>query len=552
MASSPTPKDTVSTGVTPDTADKAPSVQKDLRFWLIIVALAATSLLVALEVTIVSTGTATIVAQLGGQSSYVWIPAAYLLALTSLQPLFGQLAEVFGRRWPFILSICIFMLGSGVCGGANSMAMLIAGRIIQGIGGAGANVLAELIVCDLVPLRERGSIMAIVFGASALGPAVGPVIGGAIVQQSTWRWIFYINLPLGAVGLGLAVLFLRMRNDNKTGFVRSLARIDWTGNAIFVAACTSTLIATTWGGTVYPWTSARVLVPLIVGLVGITGFIAFEGFPKLAPNPIMPHCLFGNHTTIIVFFNTFLQGTIVIAVLYFLPVYFQAVLLSSPGRSGVQLLPMVMLQIVGAIVGGGLLEKLGHYHALHAVSFGGSILGIGLLTMLNPFSSAAEWAVFQVILAIALGLGIPIMLPVAQARLKDSDAASSTALWGFLRAFGMVWGSVIPAAAFNNRFVELAPSRITDPAVRAAFAGQGQALEHAVATAIKALPEPSRSEVISVFSDSLKRTWYVLMAFPALAFVLVFFMEKVELRKELDTAYGMEKRPEEKSESTGV
>lgn len=354
------------------------------------------------------------------------------------------------------------------------------------------------------------------------------------------------------MGLGLAVLFLRMRNDNKTGFVRSLARIDWTGNAIFVAACTSTLIATTWGGTVYPWTSARVLVPLIVGLVGIIGFIVFEGFPKLAPNPIMPHCLFGNRTTIIVFFNTFLQGTIVIAVLYFLPVYFQAVLLSSPGRSGVQLLPMVMLQIVGAIVGGGLLEKLGHYHALHAVSFGGSILGIGLLTMLNPFSSAAEWAVFQVILAIALGLGIPIMLPVAQARLKDSDAASSTALWGFLRAFGMVWGSVIPAAAFNNRFVELAPSRITDPAVRAAFAGQGQALEHAAATAIKALPEPSRSEVISVFSDSLKRTWYVLMAFPALAFVLVFFMEKVELRKELDTAYGMEKRPEEKSESTGV
>ena len=171
--------------------------------------------------------------------------------------------------------------------------------------------------------------------------------------------------------------------------------------------------------------------------------------------------------------------------------------------------------------------------------------------MLGPSSSTAEWAVYQVILALALGLGIPIMLPVAQARLADSDAASSTAAWAFLRAFGMVWGSVIPAAVFNNRFVELAPSRISDPTLRATFAS-GKALEHAVATAIRGLPEPARSEVIGVFSDSLQRTWYVLLAFPALAFILVFFMEKVELRKELDTAYGIEKGAAEKSSSTEV
>ena len=351
MSSSPPPAP-ASTGDTPTSGlpDEALAVEKNLRFWLVVAALAVTSLLVALEVTIVSTGTATMVAQLGGQSSYVWIPAAYLLAMTSLQPLFGQLANVFGRRWPFVLSICIFMLGSGICGGASNMAVLIAGRTVQGVGGAGVNVLAELIVCDMVPLRERGSIMAIVFGASALGPAVGPVIGGAIVERSTWRWIFYINLPLGAVGLGLALLFLRVRNDNKMGLAASLARIDWVGNAIFVAACTSTLIATTWAGTVYPWASGRVLAPLVVGLAGLVGFVVFEGSPRLAPNPMMPHRLFGNRTTLIVFFNTFLQGIVIIAVLamvtvvlYFLPVYFQAVLLSSPGRAGVQLLPIVAL-----------------------------------------------------------------------------------------------------------------------------------------------------------------------------------------------------------------
>lgn len=200
MGNPPAPNDVASPDDTPGTAPQAPvagattarsgsnngpsPVQKGLRFWLLVAVLAVASLLVALEVTIVSTGTATIVTELGGRSSYVWIPAAYLIALTSLQPFFGQGANIFGRRYPFIATICTFVLGSGICGGANNMPMLIAGRVVQGIGGAGVNALGELIFCDLVPLSERGSIVAIVFGASALGPAVGPVIGGALVERA--------------------------------------------------------------------------------------------------------------------------------------------------------------------------------------------------------------------------------------------------------------------------------------------------------------------------------------------------------------------------------
>lgn len=338
----------------------------------------------------------------------------------------------------------------------------------------------------------------------------------------------------------MTVMFLRLRNDNKTNIATSLARIDWTGNLIFIGACASTLIATTWGGSVYPWSSYHVLVPLIIGPLGLIGFVVFESFPRLAPNPIVPLHLFTNRTSIVVFINTFLQGIVIIAVLYFLPVYFQAVLLSNPERSGVQLLPMALLQIFFAIIGGVSLQKLGKYHALHGISFSGTVLGVGLLSTLGPSSSTALWVVYEIITASFMGLGIPIMLPVAQARLKDSDAATSTALWGFLRTFGMVWGSVIPAAAFNNRFVDLASTRIEDAGVRATFAVQGQALQHAAAKEIAALAEPSRTQVIGVFSDSLKRAWLVLLAFPALAFLLVFLMEKVELRTELDTAYGVD------------
>lgn len=350
----------------------------------------------------------------------------------------------------------------------------------------------------------------------------------------------------------MTLLFLRLRNENKTDVATSLARIDWAGNFIFVSACSSTLIATTWGGSVYPWSSYHVLVPLIIGLLGLVGFVVFERFPRLAPNPITPLHLLSNRTSLVVFVNTFLQGIVIISVLYFLPVYFQAVLLSNPERSGVQLLPMAVLQIFFAIIGGALLQKLGKYHALHGISFGGTVLGVGLLSTLTPSSPTALWAVYEVITASFLGLGIPIMLPVAQARLQDSDAATSTALWGFLRTFGMVWGSVIPAAAFNNRFVELAAARIEDAGVRATFAAQGQALEHAAAKEIAALSEPARSQVISVFSESLQRAWLVVLAFPALGFLLVFLMEKVELRTQLDTAYGVDHGEEKDEAKEGV
>lgn len=155
---------------------------------------------------------------------------------TALQPLQGQMANVFGRRWPTIISTATFVLGSGICGGATNVSMLIAGRIIQGLGAGGINVLIEIIVCDLVPLRERGNYLGLIFGFIALGTALGPFFGGLIVEHTTWRWVFYINLPIGSVSLLLLVFFLHVNYNKERTFADKLTQIDWLGNLIFVAS----------------------------------------------------------------------------------------------------------------------------------------------------------------------------------------------------------------------------------------------------------------------------------------------------------------------------
>lgn len=155
---------------------------------------------------------------------------------TALQPLQGQMANVFGRRWPTIISTATFVLGSGICGGANNVSMLIAGRIIQGLGAGGINVLIEIIVCDLVPLRERGNYLGLIFGFIALGTALGPFFGGLIVEHTTWRWVFYINLPIGSVSLLLLIFFLHVNYNKENTFAKKLTQIDWIGNLIFVAS----------------------------------------------------------------------------------------------------------------------------------------------------------------------------------------------------------------------------------------------------------------------------------------------------------------------------
>ncbi|KAG0647639.1 MFS efflux transporter aclA [Hyphodiscus hymeniophilus] len=443
--------------------------KRDWRFWMIFVALSVTGLLSALEVTVTSNALPTIVHDLDLGENYEWIVNVFFLASMVFQPLTGQIANIFGRRWPMIFSVCMLIIGSGISGGATNVATLISGRAIQGVGGGGINVLIELIICDLVPLRERSKFLAIIMATFTVGTSLGPFIGGEIVQKSSWRWVFYLNLPIGGAALLLLFAFLQVRYTKETTISQKLKRIDWVGNLILIPSLVAILIALTDAGTTAPWSSWRIILPLTIGLCGLVAFQIFES-SRFCLEPTIPTHLFSNRTTITALVLAFIHTIDTVWVIYFLPVYFQAILLSTPGRSGVQLLPTLLILVPFAIAGGITVAKFGRYRPLHHIGFALMAIGFGLFTMLESESSVAEWVIFQAITAAGSGIIVSCLLPAIQASLTEADSGSSTATFAFTRSFGAVWGLTVPAAIFNNQFDQHA-SRIADANIRQMFVG---------------------------------------------------------------------------------
>ncbi|KAF1840231.1 MFS general substrate transporter [Cucurbitaria berberidis CBS 394.84] len=466
-----------------DDGSKPTQPQYGMKFYLILLALSMTNILVAFEGTVVSTALPTIVRELGGGSSYVWVSSGYFLASTVLQPLYGQLADIF----------VAFVVGSGISGGAPDMSIMILGRVIQGVGGGGINMLVNLIVCDLVPLRDRGKWMAVIFAAISVGTGLGPFLGGVIVQTTSWRWVFLLNLPVGVLALVLLVVFLRIKTPKSTGTWREkLAKLDLGGNFIFIVSVSMILVALAYAGTLWPWDSYNSIATLLFGVFGIVVFVFYEE-SNYCPHPTIPLRLFRNRTSAAAFAITFIHSMLTLLVIYFLPVYFQGVLLSTPTRSGVQMLPTVIV-------------LFGRYKPFHIAGFLVITAGLGSFITLDRNSSMAAWVMVH----------LSTLLPAVQARLSDKDTAAATATWAFIRQF----------AIFNSR-VEMLLPRISSMAVRAAL-DNGAAYDHGTKEYISQFQNPLRGEIISVYEDSLQLVWIFATAMAGLGFLLVndFGMDK--------------------------
>ncbi|KAH7310881.1 major facilitator superfamily domain-containing protein [Stachybotrys elegans] len=531
-------------GTTLEVTAEAPARKQGhpLRFWAIIVSLSLLAFISALDTMIISTALPTITREIGGEEQYIWIANSFVFASSVLQPLCGQLADILGRKIPTLISIILFIVGSGIGGGATDAAMLIAGRTVQGVGAGGIYVLIDIVCCDLVPLRDRGTYLGIINAWAGVAAALGPVLGG-VLAESNWRWIFYMNIPICALPLATITLFMHTQTGTSAYTLRD---VDVLGTSIFVPSIIAILLGLVTGGVEHPWSSWRIILPIVLGVVGWVGFHLQQHF--FARNPCVPSRLFNNRTSTAGYMLTFLGSVQLQTAGYFLPIYFQAVLRTTVSDSGIYFLPTAIGTLLFAVVAGVLLSKYGKYKPIHAVAFALSIVGFGLFTLLSERTSAAGWVCFQLVLVAGLGMTISTILPAILAGLSEADVAAATAVFSFIKTFGFIWGVTVPSIIFIGIFNDNLHS-ISSPALRGqlengrayAFASEAHQLSRDIDPTIW-------GQIVDVYTTSLDAIWWFGLAMGALALLFVGLEKSLELSTELKTDYGIEETTEEKGQ----
>ncbi|KAK5677788.1 hypothetical protein LTS10_009671 [Elasticomyces elasticus] len=411
------------------------------RFYLAFISLLVITLMAALDATSLAVAIPRITSALHGTAiEGFWSATSFLLTSTVFQPVFGSFSDIFGRKPMILISLFCFGLGAILAAVAHgSMALMLVGRSVQGVGGGGVLVLTEIVITDLVPLRFRGQYFSLMGAMWAIGSVSGPLVGGAFsVGPKLWRWIFWINLPFLAVGTPLVIIFLNLK-FKQTTIMQQLRRIDWVGAVLFIGSTTGFLIPLTWGGVMYSWSSWRTLVPLIISAAGLVAFVVWE--EKYAADPLIRISIVKNRTVALTYAGDFLQGLLLWCNLYFMPLYFQAVKGQSSIMSAVDLFPGTFTVAPAAIVVGILISKSGWTLVL---------IGMATRVVLHVHASTATWVIVNLISGIGLGMLIPSLTFAVQAAVPNKDQAYGVSLFTFFRAFGQCVGVAIGGAIFQN------------------------------------------------------------------------------------------------------
>ncbi|CAK7235468.1 hypothetical protein SCUCBS95973_009280 [Sporothrix curviconia] len=511
-------------------------------FYLAFSALLVLTVAVALDATTLSVALPTISAALGGSAlEAFWSGTSFLLASTVLQPSVAALSSIFGRKYMIYLMVVLFAAGSLVAALANNFTVLIVGRTIQGAGGGGLIALTEVVVTDLVPLAFRPTWFSTLSAMWSIGTVTGPLIGAGFAQNVTWRWIFYINLPLIGAGLAFVVLFLHQAKI-PGGILHKLGRFDWVGSVLFTAASTAFLYGLTTGGVANPWDSYKVLVPLIIGPAIMLVFGYYDLY--WAKEPLLDRRIFNNRDMLLTYVLTVLHGSILWSLLYFLPLYYQAVQGYKPIISAVAVLPETLTVAPAAAAVGIIAGITGRYRWSLWIGWGLATLGSGLLLLLGPDTSVAAWIWLNVPVGIGSGMLFPAMGLSIQAACEPELNAQATAFFSFLRTFGQSIGVAISGVIFQNSFHKKL-------AAIPAFASVAEEYSHdatSVVSVIKAMaPSPEKVELVKAYSESLRVIYISLVAFAGFCFVLTFFIRGYSLNQEHVTNQGLVDKAAEKS-----
>ncbi|KAF9892910.1 hypothetical protein FE257_000502 [Aspergillus nanangensis] len=498
------------------------------KIFIVMFALCMVLFLAALDMTIVSTALPVMAAHFhASESGYSWMASSYMLANAACVPLWGKISDIWGRKPILLLANFVFLVASLICALSTNLAMMLAGRAIQGVGGGGIIVLANISVSDLFSVRERPMYYGLFGSTWAIAGALGPIIGGAFTTSVTWRWCFWLNLPIGGVSFFILVFFLKIENG-KTPLIAGLKAIDWTGTLLILGGTVMFLFGLEFGGASYPWASATVICLIVFGI--LTWVIAMINEWKFARYPVIPLRLFQNWHNVTVLFVCFCHSFVFISGAYYLPLYFQTVLLASPIMSGVYVLPNVLALSVTSAATGFIMKKTGRFRELIIGGMLFMAIGYGLFIDLKPYASWPRIIIYQIIGGIGTGPNFQAPLVALQANIHPSDVATATSTFGFLRQTSAAIAIVLGTVVYQNILSQQMP-RIVDSlgpenahAIASSFSGSQGDL-------IKSLPADQKAVVLGSYTFALSRMWIFYTAVAGLGFLVSMCVRNIELSK---------------------